>query len=125
MTTFNDVLIVDDDPLLVRAIKTVLEHQGYRCRCAPNGMRALLEVAAAKPALVLLDMLMPVMHGDDCARALRAMYGREFAIVFVTGDVTDRSGDLAADDVLSKPFGLDDLLRVVSAYAEHGETCAR
>src|SRR5215470_756644 len=109
-----DVLVVDDDPDLAAAIKRVLENQGYRCRCACNGARALDEVASEKPSLVLLDMVMPVMHGKDCARALRTLYGDDLPIVLVSA-VPD--ADVDADEVLAKPFGLDDLLRVVGSYA--------
>jgi CheY-like chemotaxis protein len=112
-----DVLVVDDDPDLAGAIKRVLESQGYRCRCACNGARALDEAASAKPSLVLLDMVMPVMHGWDCARALRTLYGDDLPIVLVSAAADAERADVGADGVLPKPFGLDDLLRVVGTYA--------
>jgi CheY-like chemotaxis protein len=112
-----DVLVVDDDVNLASAIKRVLETQGYRCRCACNGVHALDEVASAKPALVLLDMVMPVMHGWDCARALRTLYGNELPIVIVSAAADAERNEVGADGVLPKPFGLDDLLRVVGTYA--------
>jgi len=112
-----DVLVVDDDPDLASAIKRVLETQGYRCRCACNGAHALDVAASEKPSLVLLDMVMPVMHGWDCARALRTLYGDDLPIVLVSGIADADRADVGADDVLPKPFGLDDLLRVVGTYA--------
>lgn len=111
-----DVLVVDDDPDLASAIKRVLESQGYPCRCACNGAHALDEIATAKPSLVLLDMVMPVMHGWECARALRTIYGDELPIVIVSAAPDADEPDVGAVEVLTKPFGLDDLLRVVCSY---------
>jgi two-component system sensor histidine kinase ChiS len=70
------------------------------------------------PALVLLDMLMPVMSGWECAHALREMYGRGLPIVMMTAAEHAESRRDAADanEVLSKPFELDDLLGIVATY---------
>jgi CheY-like chemotaxis protein len=112
------VLIVDDDQDMADVVRAVLESEGYACRWAANGRQALDEVATAMPAIILLDMLMPVMNGWEAAHELRALYGRGLPIVIMTAaehaearrEVTD------ADDVLSKPFELDELLRVVANY---------
>ena len=99
-------------------VKAVLDSEGYRCRYAANGRQALDEVAAAMPAVILLDMLMPVMNGWDCARALRARYGQGLPIVVMTAaeHAEARRNDVGADDVLSKPFDLHELLRIVAAH---------
>ena len=115
----GDVLIVDDDPDLVETIEMLLEGQGYRCRHAANGKEALAEVAMAIPSLILLDMLMPIMNGWDTARELRARYGRGIPIVVLTAaeHAGARGDEVGADDVLAKPFDIQQLLRVVARYA--------
>jgi CheY-like chemotaxis protein len=116
--TAGDVLIVDDDRDMAEVVKAVLDSEGYRCRVASNGQQALEQVAAAMPGLVLLDMLMPVMNGWECAHELRLAYGRGLPIVVMTAaeHADSRRNQAEADDVLSKPFELDDLLRIVATY---------
>jgi CheY-like chemotaxis protein len=115
----SDVLVVDDDPDLVEVILLVLRGAGYAARSAANGKQALEAVKARKPALILLDMLMPVMDGWQFARELRAGWGQEVPVVAVTAaeHAQARSDEIGAAEVLPKPFDLDELLRVV---ARHG-----
>ena len=114
-----DVLVVDDDPDLREIVRIMLDVSGYEVRCARNGKEAVEAVAEKRPAVVLLDMLMPVMDGWQCARELRSRYGRAVPIVVVTAAEhararADQIGGI--DDVLPKPFEMDDLLRVVARY---------
>jgi CheY-like chemotaxis protein len=120
MSTAKDVLIVDDDEDMADAVRNVLEREGYTCRYAANGVQALDEVATAQPGVVLLDMLMPVMNGWECAYKLRATYGESLPIVVVTAaEHADTWGEeVGADAVLSKPFEVDELVRVVQVYVE-------
>lgn len=112
----HDVLVVDDDPDMIEALELVLHRAGYATRSADNGQRALEEVAAQRPALVVLDMLMPVMDGWCCARELRARYGRSLPIVMVSAaeHVRSRAAEIAVEDVLPKPFEVGELLRIVA-----------
>jgi CheY-like chemotaxis protein len=115
-----DVLVVDDDRDMREVVQMMLVVSGYEVRCARNGREAVEAVADRRPAVVLLDMLMPVMDGWQCARELRARYGSGVPIVVVTAAEhararADQIGDV--NDVLSKPFEMDDLLRVVARYA--------
>jgi two-component system, OmpR family, response regulator MprA len=118
MSVPGDVLVVDDDPDMLEATLLVLEEAGYETRSARNGEQALAAVAARMPALVLLDMLMPVMDGWRCARELRARYGRRVPIVVLTAaeHVRSRGEEIEADDVLPKPFGVAELLQVIARY---------
>jgi CheY-like chemotaxis protein len=122
MNGARDVLIVEDNSDIAEIMLLVLRRAGYTARSAPNGRRALEEVAARVPALVLLDMLMPVMDGWQCARELRARYGHAIPIVVVTAaeHARARGEEIDADDVLAKPFNLPDLLRVVGRYVDAG-----
>ena len=117
METRNDVLVVDDDADMLDVMKFVLDEAGYSVRSAENGKQALEATAAQVPALVLLDMLMPVMDGWQCARELRARYGH-IPIVVVTAAENARAfgAEVGADDVLPKPFEINDLLQVVERY---------
>jgi CheY-like chemotaxis protein len=119
MDTRKDVLVVDDDPDMAEAMLLVLESAGYAARSAPNGRQALEQVAVQLPSLILLDMLMPVMNGWQFAHALHERYGHTVPIVVVSAaeHVGARSEEIDADDVLSKPFDMDELLRVVKRYA--------
>ena len=113
-----DVLIVEDDPDLSDVMLLALREAGYPARCASNGREALAAAEVQLPGLVLLDVLMPVMDGWQCARELRARYGRALPIVVVTAaeHVRARSHELGADDVLPKPFDIDEFLRTVARY---------
>lgn len=119
MKPCNDVLVVDDDLDMVEVMELILHDAGYPTRTALNGKQALDAVAQAMPALILLDMLMPVMNGWEFARDFRARYGREVPIVVATAaeHVHSRGDAIDADDVLPKPFEVSDLLRVVSRHA--------
>jgi CheY-like chemotaxis protein len=114
-----DVLVVDDDPDLLETMHTMLDLEGYEVRCVRNGQEALEAAAEKLPGVVLLDMLMPVMNGWECARELRARFGQRVPIVVVTAAEhaharAARIGGVAG--VLQKPFDMDDLLEIVSRY---------
>lgn len=112
----HDILIVDDDPDMRETIELVLGGDGVRCRTASNGAEALEQAAAARPGVVLLDMLMPVMNGWDTAYELRKRYGHSVRIVIVTASehAAERAREVDADDVLAKPFDIADLRRIVA-----------
>ncbi|HEY1307732.1 MAG TPA: response regulator [Vicinamibacterales bacterium] len=119
MTPSSHILIVDDDPDLVEILRILLEDCGYSVRCARNGREALESVAQERPAVILLDMLMPVMDGWRCAREVRARYGRGVPIVVVTAAESARArADTvgSVDEVLAKPFDIGELLRIVKRY---------
>lgn len=115
----GDVLVVEDDRDMAEALLRLLEISGYHARHSEHGLAALRAVAERRPALVLLDMLMPVMDGWECARELRARYGNELPIVVVSAaeHLHDRYSEIGADAVLPKPFQLRRLLDIVGRYA--------
>ena len=121
--TPGHVLVVEDDPDLMEIVRIMLDVSGYDVRCTRNGREAIAAVAQHKPAVVLLDMLMPVMDGWECARELRARYGRAVPIVVMTAaeHARARADEVGAvDDVLPKPFERDQLIRVVGRYLQKG-----
>jgi DNA-binding response OmpR family regulator len=115
----RDILIVDDDHDMSAAMARALRMAGYSSRVAENGALALEAVAARTPAVVLLDMLMPVMDGWQCARELRARYGNTIPIIVVTAaeDARGRGEAIGADAVLGKPFELDELFRLIKRHS--------
>lgn len=112
----SDILVVEDDPDMAEILALILGGAGYSVRVARNGRDALEAVAARMPDLILLDMLMPVMDGWECARELRERYGRGVPIVVVTAaeHARARAEEVGADDGLSKPFEVNALLGVVA-----------
>lgn len=113
------VLVVEDDLDLLGLVEMVLQDAGHRVRTASDGRRALERVAEEMPQLILLDMRMPVMSGWEFAREFRSRYGRACPIVVVTAaeNAQLRAAEIEAEGWLSKPFELDDVLRMVSRFA--------
>ena len=112
------VLLVEDDDDLAEVLAAALVDAGYRIELAHNGLEALEAAEKAMPALVLLDMLMPVADGFEFARRFDLRYGRAAPIVVMTASENARrlADEIAADDVLAKPFGRASLMNVVSRF---------
>jgi CheY-like chemotaxis protein len=113
------ILVVEDDPDLLALVDMILSDAGYRVRTAGDGRAALARVAEEMPALVFLDMRMPVMNGWEFAREFRARHGRAAPIVVVTAaeNARERAEEIGADGWLAKPFELDDVLRAAAIHA--------
>ena len=111
------VLVVDDDEDILELVRFVLEGAGYAVVTARDGKQALEAVAAAMPALVLLDMKMPVMDGKQFATEFRRLYGDAAPIVVITAadDARKQALEIGADGWIAKPFELPDLVRAVRA----------
>ena len=115
------ILIADDDPDIVEAIKTVLEASGFEVESAPNGQECLRKLRLRKPSLVILDVMMTTeTEGFHIAYEIRKDPAlRDLPILMLTakGQVEDRVAglDAGADDYLVKPFSLDELLARVRA----------
>ena len=114
------VLVVEDSPDLREMMHVLLDDEGYRVLVARDGQEALDKVAEEMPGLILLDMKMPGMNGWEFAREFQARYGHAAPIVVVTAakDARQRAEEIDAQGYLSKPFELDDLIRVVEQHAD-------
>ena len=112
------VLVVEDDLDLLGLLEMVLQDAGHRVRTATDGLQALARVAEEMPGLILLDMRMPVMNGWEFAREFRSRHGRACPIVVVTAaeNAQLRAKEIEAEAWLSKPFDLDDVLRMVGRF---------
>ena len=110
------VLVVDDDRVIRQCIAETLKEEGSEAVTAANGAEALeLVKAGQSPDLIVLDMRMPVLDGWGFAREYRAMPGPHAPILVITAahDSPERLVELQAEDVLPKPFDLDQLVRSV------------
>jgi len=112
------ILIVDDEPEIVRGLEDNLHFEGYQTASATNGEEALALALRLTPDLVLLDIMMPRMSGWDVCRALRQQ-GIDVPVIMLTarGEEVDRVRglELGADDYVTKPFSLRELLARVRA----------
>jgi two-component system alkaline phosphatase synthesis response regulator PhoP len=112
------ILIVDDEPEIVRGLADNLKFEGYATLTASNGVDALALATREAPDLILLDVMMPTMSGWDVCRQLRRQ-GIEVPIIMLTarGEEADRVQglELGADDYVTKPFSLRELLARVRA----------
>jgi len=111
------ILIVDDDPQIRRVIKTTLVGHHYEAVEARTGEAALAILALEMPSLVLLDMNMPGMDGLETCRAIRA--GSEIPVIILSVRNSEKDKvaalDAGADDYVTKPFGIEELLARIRA----------
>ena len=115
------VLVVDDEPPIRKLLRMGLSTQGYEILEAPNGKTAL-ELIDQEPDLVILDLGLPDMQGHELLRTLRARNERVPIVVLSSrGDETGKvqALDLGADDYVTKPFGMDELLARMRAALRH------
>ena len=100
------VLVVEDDYEVQRMIRWLLEDEGLTVETAGDGEEALRQVMDRKPALVVLDLNVPILNGEDVAAVVRAAYGDTVPIVVVSSDSnrSERARTVGAVEVLRKPF---------------------
>ncbi len=112
------ILLVDDDESILSTVEFLLTDEGYPVMVAANGSEALARAAAQTPCLILLDMKMPVMDGWAFAAAYRDSPGPHAPIIVMTAahDSHQRAAEIAADDVIAKPFDVNHLLDLVRKY---------
>jgi two-component system KDP operon response regulator KdpE len=120
MATAQDksrVLVVDDEPQITRVLRTVLTSQGYQVQTATEGEAALSTFAAFRPELVITDLYMPHMDGVELCKRIRAISAVPIIVLSVKGEERTKveALDSGADDYVTKPFGIDELLARVRA----------
>ncbi|MFN0072479.1 MAG: response regulator [Chloroflexota bacterium] len=109
------ILVVDDEPELREIVQLVLEEDGYEVLTASDGQEGLESVLSLQPDLVLLDMSLPVMSGEEFAAGLRAAVTHPVPIIVMSaaGTIVERAARIGAVGSVSKPFDLDDLSAAV------------
>lgn len=110
-------LVVDDEPAVRRFLRTSLEPRGYHVSEASNGSEAIEKVASSRPDVILLDMGLPDLDGVEVTRILREWCSIPILVLSVRDSESDKVAalDAGADDYLTKPFGLNELLARVRA----------
>jgi len=106
------VLVVDDEPQILRALQTNLRGAGYDVETAATAEAALASAAMKPPDAVILDLVLPDGRGTDVARELRRWSSAPILILSVVGEEAEKVAalDAGADDYVEKPFGIDELL---------------
>jgi DNA-binding response OmpR family regulator len=103
----HKILVVDDEPNISKAIKYILEKEGYEVIDAASGTEALIKIKQFKPALVLLDMMMPGLSGLETLKCIKTLF-KDVAVVMVTAvrDEKDAQETLTsgAYDYITKPI---------------------
>ena len=113
------VLVVDDEPQILRALAINLRARGYDVRTAGSGAEALAAAASHPPELVVLDLGLPDMDGTEVIAGLRGWTNVPVLVLSGRSDSADKVDalDAGADDYVTKPFGMDELLARLRAMA--------
>ena len=119
------ILVVDDEPQILRALGTTLRGAGYDVETAATAEEALAAAAAHPPEAVILDLVLPDGSGTDVCRELRTWTDAPVVVLSAVGDEREKVAalDAGADDYVTKPFGVDELLaRLRAALRRSGPT---
>jgi two-component system alkaline phosphatase synthesis response regulator PhoP len=123
MDAVATILVVDDEPHIVRLVRDYLEHSGFTVLTAADGPAALRTARTASPDLVVLDLGLPGLDGLDVARALRRDGDVPIIMLTARAEESDKlvGLELGADDYLSKPFSPKELVARVRAVLRRAE----
>ena len=121
------ILVVDDEPTIIKLLRANLEGDGYEVLAAMDGAEAIQTIERELPDLVILDIMMPKMDGIEVSRRLREWSQIPIIMLTARSDEIDKVKclDLGADDYISKPFGTKELIARVRAVLRRTNTaCA-
>ena len=118
------ILVVDDEPQLTRVLRTGLKSHGYDVRTAADGLSGLETFNDWHPDLVITDLAMPNMNGLELSRKLRAVSAVPIIVLSAKGEEKTKveALDIGADDFVTKPFGIDELLARIRAALRRAMT---
>ncbi|MET4098951.1 two-component system KDP operon response regulator KdpE [Agrococcus sp. UYP10] len=113
------ILIADDDPQLLRALRITLTAKGYEVIAAPDGTAAVSLAVDARPDLIMLDLGMPGLDGVEVIQAIRGWSSTPILVVSGRTGSADKveALDVGADDYITKPFAIDELLARLRALS--------
>jgi two-component system KDP operon response regulator KdpE len=113
----ESILVVDDDPVVVKYLRASLRTQGWHVLTCLNGAEALQITERERPDIMILDIMMPKMDGFDVCRRLREWSQIPVIVLSVRSDMSDKvqALNLGADDYLTKPFALEELVARINS----------
>jgi DNA-binding response OmpR family regulator len=119
----DTILVVDDEQHIVDLVRMYIEQEGYRVECANDGGQALKRIAERPPALVVLDLMLPVVDGWEVCRRVRATSDLPIIMLTARSDDIDKivGLELGADDYLTKPFNPRELVARIKAILRRME----
>jgi chemosensory pili system protein ChpA (sensor histidine kinase/response regulator) len=120
MTKTATVMVIDDDADIRELMKMFLEADGYRVNVAKDGLDAIEQLqAGARPAVILLDLMLPRMDGEQFLKRMRAGRFGKIPVVVVSGHnaAQQKAVEIHAASCLEKPVELDELLKTVRRFA--------
>ena len=120
------ILIVEDDETVQNFENLELSHEGYTTVTAVDGRQALEKFEAEKPDLILLDIMLPELNGIEVLRRIRKVSQVPVILVTAKGETYDKVNGLntGADDYISKPFAIEELLARISAVLRRSKSAA-
>jgi two-component system KDP operon response regulator KdpE len=123
MTHESHILVIDDEPQILRALRTILSAQNYHVTTARNGEEGLAMAASTRPDLIVLDLGLPDMDGIAVCENLRQWSDTPIIVLSVRDRERDKvtALDRGADDYLTKPFGIDELLARIRVALRHSQ----
>ena len=121
MSNQPHILVIDDEPQILRAIRTILTEKQFKVSAANRGEDGLALAAASEPDLIILDLGLPDMDGTEVCARLREWTQTPIIILSVRDSERDKVAalDMGADDFLTKPFGIEELLARVRVALRH------
>ncbi len=121
MSNMPHILVIDDEPQILRAMRTILAEKQFRVTTASRGEEGLTLAAATEPDLIILDLGLPDMDGIEVCTRLREWTQTPIIILSVRDSERDKVAalDRGADDYLTKPFGVEELLARVRVALRH------
>ncbi|HLO32991.1 MAG TPA: response regulator [Anaerolineales bacterium] len=121
MSNAPHILVIDDEPQILRAMRTILTEKQFRVTTANRGEEGLTLAATSEPDLIILDLGLPDMDGVEVCTRLREWTQIPIIILSVRDSERDKVAalDMGADDYLTKPFGIEELLARVRVALRH------
>ena len=117
------ILIVDDEPQILRALKTILAANHFRVQAAATGEQALALAAAQEPDIIILDLTLPDMDGTQVCEQIREWSVVPIIVLSVRDSEKDKVSalDKGADEYLTKPFGIEELMARIRVALRHAQ----